>query len=120
LENLWTTQKKFWCITSKRSGGKLLIQEIMRNMERLSAKVQYIYLTNYDIGEDLLGELPGDDAPEICAWDSRISAFRLNRKQSVDQFIKFVRLKTPRVVQHTESELAALWDQWLDYLVATH
>lgn len=72
-----------------------------------------------DIDKDLLGELPEDDTPEICAWDSRISAFRLNRKQSVDQFIKFVRLKTPRVVQHTESELAALWDQWLDYLVAT-
>lgn len=72
-----------------------------------------------DIGEDLLGELPEDDTPEICAWDSRINAFRHNRKQSVDQFIKFVRLKTPRVVQHTESELAALWDQWLDYLVAT-
>ena len=72
-----------------------------------------------DIDKDLLGELPEDDTPEICAWDSRISAFRFNRKQSVDQFIKFVRLKTPRVVQHTESELAALWDQWLDYLVAT-
>lgn len=72
-----------------------------------------------DIGEDLLGELPGDDPLEICVWDSRINAFRHNRKQSVDQFIKFVRLKTPRAVQHTESELAALWGQWLDYLVAT-
>ena len=72
-----------------------------------------------DLDDSLLGELPEDDTPEICAWDSRINAFRHNRKQSVDQFIKFVRLKTPRVVQHTESELAALWDQWLDYLVAT-
>lgn len=82
--------------------------------------------TSYDgkelhvgIGKDLLGELPKNDTPEICAWDHRINALRYNRKQSVDQFIKFVRLKTPRVVQHTESELAALWDQWLDYLVAT-
>ena len=72
-----------------------------------------------DLDDSLLGELPENDTLEICTWDSRIHAFRHNRKQSVDQFIKFVRLKTPRVVQHTESELAALWDQWLDYLVAT-
>jgi starch phosphorylase len=31
------------------NNGKLLIQEIMRNMERLGAKVRCIYLTNYDM-----------------------------------------------------------------------
>ena len=72
-----------------------------------------------NLNNSFLGELPEDDTPEIRTWDSRVNAFKYNRKQSVDQFIKFVRLKTPRVVQHTESELAALWDQWLEYLVAT-
>lgn len=71
------------------------------------------------LDRSFLGRLPDADTPEICTLDRRINVFGYSRKQSVDQFIKFVRLKTPRAVQHTESELAALWDQWLDYLVAT-
>lgn len=71
-----------------------------------------------DLNNSFLGELPETDTLEICTWDSRIHAFRHNRKQSVDQFIKFVRLKVPGTSKHTAADLDVLWEQWLDYLVA--
>ncbi len=61
---------------------------------------------------------PRPDGTEQQRAEVRASAFRKSRKQSVDQFIKYVRLKTGST-KHTVSEFDALWDAWIDYLVAT-
>lgn len=60
---------------------------------------------------------PRPDGAERRRAEARASAFKGSRKQSVDQFIKYVRLKTGST-KHTVSELNALWDAWIDYLVA--
>lgn len=58
--------------------------------------------------------------PEVrrdeLSW-KRLNAFERSRKQSVDQFIKFVKLKVPGTSKHTAADLDVLWEQWLDYLV---
>ena len=60
---------------------------------------------------------PRPDDAERRRAEARASVFRGSRKQSVDRFIQYVRLKTGST-KHTVSELNALWDAWIDYLVA--
>lgn len=61
---------------------------------------------------------PRPDGTEQQRAEVRASVFKGSRKQSVDQFIKYVRLKTGGT-KHAVSEFDALWDAWIDYLVAT-
>jgi len=62
---------------------------------------------------------PRPDDAERRRAEARASVFRGSRKQSVDQFIKYVRLKVGGI-KRTVSEFDALWDAWIDYLVATN
>lgn len=72
----------------------------------------------FNIELDEIKVLPAPDESEKRRTEARASAFRNTRKQSVDQFIKFVRLKVGGA-KRTVGEFDVLWSQWIDYLVAT-
>lgn len=73
---------------------------------------------SFNIGLDEVDVVPSPDETEKNQTNARASAFRNTRKQSVDQFIKFVRLKVGSA-KRTVGEFDVLWNEWIDYLVAT-
>lgn len=72
----------------------------------------------FNIVLDEVEVLPEPDKSEKQRTGARAAAFRHSRKQSVDQFIKFVRLKVGSA-KRTVGEFDILWSEWIDYLVAT-
>lgn len=71
----------------------------------------------FNIVLDEVEVLPAPDESEKRRAEARTNAFRNTRKQSVDQFIKFVRLKVGSA-KRTVGEFDVLWNEWIDYLVA--
>lgn len=87
-----------------------------------SNKTVEIEISNYAGTEttSLRVDIDPTGMPEVRRDESslkRLNAFKYSRKQSVDQFIKFVKLKVPGTSKHTAADLDVLWEQWLDYLV---
>lgn len=73
---------------------------------------------SFNVELDEAEVLPTPDETEKKLTAARASAFH-SRKQSVDQFIKFVKLKGGGI-KRTVGEFDVLWSEWIDYLVATN
>lgn len=100
------------CVEISRCSWRDTFSVTIQRYEGDEEKIQF------DITVDGSSVPPRPDDTERRRAAARASVFTSSRKQSVDQFIKYVRLKTGST-KHAVSDFDALWDAWIDYLVAT-